>query len=65
MIEICVRDFASSDMVTPNSTELNIFPCTEKTKEAIKSVFNELQENGFDVMLCRDQANDNLSLKAV
>ena len=44
---------------------LNFFPLHGKTAyEITKSVLNELQESGLDIMMCRGQAYDNASTMA-
>ena len=44
---------------------LNFFPLHRKNaNEIIKSILDELQQNGLDVMMCRGQAYDNASTMA-
>ena len=44
---------------------LNFFPLHRKNAdEIIKSILDELQQNGLDIMLCRGQAYDNASTMA-
>ena len=44
---------------------LNIFPLHRKNAdEIIKSILDELQQNGLDIMMCRGQAYDNASTMA-
>ena len=44
---------------------LNFFPLHRKNAdEIIKSILNELQQNGLDIMMCRGQAYDNASTMA-
>ena len=41
---------------------LNFFPLHGKNADEItKSILNRLQQNGLDIMMCRDQAYDNAS----
>ena len=43
----------------------NFFPLHRKNSdEIIKSILNELQQNGLDIMMCRGQAYDNASTMA-
>ena len=44
---------------------LNFFPLHRKSADKItKSILDELQQNGLDIMLCRGQAYDNASTMA-
>ena len=44
---------------------LNFFPLHRKNADDItKSILNELQKNGLDIMMCRGQAYDNASTMA-
>ena len=44
---------------------LNFFPLHRKNADEItKSILNELQQNGLDIMMCRGQAYDNASTMA-
>ena len=44
---------------------LNFFPLRGKnTDEITKSIFNKIEQNGLDIMMCRGQAYDNASTMA-
>ena len=44
---------------------LNFFPLHRKNVyEITKSILDELQQNGLDIMMCRGQAYDNASTMA-
>ena len=54
-----------SNAVQIKESFLNFFPLYRKSAdEIIKSILDELQQNGLDIMTCRGQAYDNASTMA-
>ena len=63
LIVTCVK-FDSSEVQIKESF-LNFFPLHRKNaNEIIKSILDELQQNGLDIIMCRSQAYDNASTMA-
>jgi len=55
----------SNNEVQIKESFLNFFPLHGKNADEItKSILNELQQNGLDIMMCRGQAYDNASTMA-
>ena len=54
-----------SNEVQIKESFLNFFPLRKKNADEItKSILDELQQNGLDIMMCRGQAYDNVSTMA-
>ena len=55
----------SNNEVQIKESFLNFFPLHGKNADKItKSILNELQQNGLDIMMCRGQSYDNASTMA-
>ena len=50
-----------SSEVQIKESSLNFFPLQKNADEIMKSIPDELQQNGLDIMMCRGQAYDNAS----